>query len=368
MNKAALSSFSLLLALTGCTPSRSDDPSPIEPIRDVAVLSTANSRVPDVIVAVGTVRAAETSQIAAQVMGIVMTVNVHEGDSVRPGQTLATIDSSMARAALQRAEAGLAASQHELMAAETERSLTESTFKRYDTLYQRKSVSPQEHDEMKARYQSSMARAEAAQASAREAKAAVSLAQTNVGYTRLRAPFAGIITERKVDSGSLVTPGSPVLTVEAAGHYRLETTIDETNVRFVDIGDPVSVALDARPGERFAGKVTRIVPAADPNTRTFLVKIELPSDSNLRSGLFGRAYLSRGERDALMVPRNAVVDRGMLKAVYVVGPDQTASLRYVSVGDVMGDRLEVLSGLNLNETIVASPQDQEIGGKKVEIR
>lgn len=367
MNKLWLSSFSLILFAAGCSSQHEQPPSP-EVVRGVGVAAATNSRVPDLIVAVGTIRAAETSQIAAQVMGSVTSVNVREGDSVNPGQILATVDPTQAIAGLQRAEAALAASQHELAAAETEKSLTESTLKRFERLYERKSVSPQEYDEIKARYQGALARAEAAQAGAYQAKAGVKQAQTDFGYTKLRAPFAGVVTERSVDAGTLATPGMHLLTLEALGRYRLEATIDESNLQFVKVGDSVPVALDARPDQPLTGKVTHIVPAADPNTRTFLIKIELPSDPILRSGLFGRASLSRGERDSLMVPRTAVVDRGSLKAVYVVGIDQIASLRYVSVGQVSGDRWEVLSGLNANEAIVVAPMDQEIGGKKVEIQ
>jgi RND family efflux transporter MFP subunit len=268
---------------------------------------------------------------------------------------------------LERAQAALSAAQHELAAAETDRSLSESTLKRFDTLYQRKSVSPQEYDEVKARYQGSQARAEAAQAGAAQAKAAVAQAQTAFGYTRVRAPFSGVVTERKVDPGVLAAPGMPLLTLEVARRYRLEATVDEASLRFVRIGEPVSVTLDAYPDQPLMGRITQIVPAADPNTRTFLVKVELPSSAILRSGLFARANLSRGERDSLVIPRTAVVERGALRAVYVVGPDQIASLRFVTVGETVGDRLEVLSGLNVKESVVLSPGDRELGGKRVEV-
>jgi len=130
----------------------------------------------------------------------------------------------------------------------------------------------------------------------------------------------------------------------------------------------VPVTIDAYPGEKLSGKVTQIVPAADPSTRTFMVKLELPTNAFLRSGLFGRASFSRGERDSLTIPHTAIVDRGALKAVYVVGPDQVASLRYVTVGNPLGDQIEILSGLAPQEAIVLSPGDREIGGKRIEVR
>lgn len=368
MNKALLISMSLILAAAGCSSSKQEKAAAPEVVQGLAVFTTTNTRVPDVISAIGTVRATETAQISAQMMGNVISVNVREGDSVSQGQVLATIDPAQAQAGLERAQAALSAAQHELAAAQTERALTESTLKRFDTLYQRKSVSPQEYDEVKARSEGALARAEAAQAGEAQAKAAVAQAQTALGYTKLRAPFNGVVTERKVDPGVLAAPGMPLLTIEISGRYRLEATIDEASLQFVRIGAVVPVTLDAYPDHSMTGKVTQIVPAADPGTRTFLVKLDLPSNPALRSGLFGRASFSRGERDSLVIPRTAVVDRGALKGVYVVGSDQIASLRYVTVGNTIGDNLEILSGLNLKEAVVSTPGDREIGGKRVEVR
>jgi RND family efflux transporter MFP subunit len=367
MNKALLLSLSIVLTAAGCSTPKQEAAAP-ETVRGIAIFTTNTARVPNLITAVGTIRAAETAQISAQMMGNVVAINVREGDAVKQGEVLATIDPAQAQGSVESAQAVLSAAQNEVSAAQTERALSESTLKRFDTLHQRKSVSPQEYDEVKARYQGAVARAEAAQSGEAQAKAAVTQAQTVFSYTKLRSPFNGMVSERKADPGVLAAPGTPLLTVEATGRYRLEATVDEGSLRFVHMGDVVPVTLDAYPDQQLSGKVTRIVPAADPNTRTFLVKIELPPNTILRSGLFGRASFSRGERESLVVPRTAVVDRGALKGVYVVGADQIAALRYITVGDTVGDGLEVLSGLSAKEAIVLSPGDREIGGKKVEVQ
>jgi RND family efflux transporter MFP subunit len=368
MNKVLVLSLALIISLAGCSSAKQETgPSP-EVVRGLALVTVAAARVPDTISAVGTVRAADTAQLSAQVMGNVLAVNVREGDAISKGQVLAVIDPVQAQAGLDRAQATLSSAQHEVAAAQAERGLTESTLKRFDTLYQRKSVSSQEYDEVKARYQTAVARTEAAQAGQAQAQAAVAQAQTTLNHTRLYAPFNGFVIERKADPGALAAPGTPLLTVEAAGRYRLEATVDESSLRFVHLGETVQVSLDAYPDQPLSGKVTNIVPAADPNTRTFLVKIELPANSSLRSGLFGRARFTRGERESMMLPRSAVVDRGSLKGVYVVGPDQVASLRYITLGDPSGDNQEVLSGLTAKESVVLAPGDREIGGKRIEVR
>lgn len=368
MKTTFLLSLLLVVSITGCSKPPLHPPATPETVQGFTVVNAASSRIPDLIVAVGTVRSVQTAHVAAQMTGSVVSVNVHEGDLVRQGQVLATLDPAQPQAGLERARATLAAMQHELGAAEAEKRLAESTLQRFETLYQRRSVSPQEYDEVKARHVGALARAEAAQAGANQAQAAVAQAQSAFGYTRLRAPFAGIITERKADPGSLAMPGIPLLTVEDTTRYRLEAAVDENHLRFVKLGSPVPIAIDAYPEEVLEGRVSQIIPAADANTRTFLVKIDLPQKEILRTGLFGRASFARGERESLMVPATAVVERGSLKAVYVVGLDQIAALRYVTLGTQQGDRVEVLSGLSPNESIVAAPLDREIGGKKIGVQ
>jgi multidrug efflux pump subunit AcrA (membrane-fusion protein) len=123
--------------------------------------------------------------------------------------------------------------------------------------------------------------------------------------------------------------------------------------------------VDAFGDRRLTGKVVQIVPAADPSSRSFLVKVELPATPDIRSGLFGRARFQRGQRDALLVPRTAVVNRGQLQGVYVLGPDKLATLRYITLGKPDADRMEVLSGLQGGEQVVANPGDRELGGKLI---
>jgi len=356
------------LMMGACSSEHAATPKQPEVAREVRVLETAPAKVPDQVVALGTVHASETAELAAQMMGNVTAVHVREGDAVKRGQVLAVIDPSGAQAGLERAQAALSAARHERTAAQSQRTLAQSTLKRYATLFERKSVSPQEYDEVAARSAAAEARAEAAAASEAQAKAAVAQAQTAFGHTRIRAPFDGVVTARKVDPGAMAAPGTPLLTVEGTGRHRVDVTVDESSLRFVKLGAHVPVLLDAYPGERLEGRVRQIVPAADPASRTFLVKIELPRSPVLRSGLSARARFSRGEREALLVPRTAVVDRGALKGVFVVGQDHVAALRYVTVGGAMGDRVEVLSGLGPREIIVQAPAERELGGKRIEVQ
>ena len=121
-------------------------------------------------------------------------------------------------------------------------------------------------------------------------------------------------------------------------------------------------------GKELKGRVVEIVPAADSASRSFLVKIEVPSDPALRSGLFGRAQFSRGERSALLIPRTAVVERGQLQGIYVLDQNSVAGLRYITLGKPSGAQVEVLAGLQAGETLISDPGSRELSGKKIQAR
>lgn len=336
-----------------------------ETVSNVSVVTAQNTKVPDWLEVVGTVRAAQTSEISSQAMGNILEIRVHEGDRVQAGQILAVLDDAQPRAAVQQAEAASAAAEHEITAADSELALAASTLKRYQQLYDKKSVSPQEFDEIKTRYQSAGARRDMALAGQSQANAALAQAQTALSYTHICAPFSGVITEKKADAGVLATPGMPLFTLEDTRGFRLEVTVDESDIHLVREGQAVRVAIDALASLPLTGKVVQIVPAADPASRSFLVKIGLPATAGLRSGLFGRADFVRGERTALLIPRASVVERGQLPGLYVLDAGKIAELRYVTLGKTSGNAVEVLSGLQAGEKFVASPGDLELSGKRI---
>ena len=368
--KHAITLLSLLIAgssavLAGCASEKRTEPAAAETVSNVSVMVAQKTTVPDLLEAVGTVRAGQTSQVASQMTGNIVEIRVHEGDRVQSGQVLATVDDSQPRSKVDQATGALAAAEKEVSAAESDLALADSTLKRYQQLYEKKSVSPQEFDEIKARRQSAEARRDMARAGQAQANAALAQGQTSLGYARIRAPFAGVITEKKADAGTLASSGMPIFTIEDTRRYRLEATIDESDIRIPRIGQTVPIAIDALANADLPGKIVQIVPAADPASRSFLVKVELASDPRLRSGLFGRARFPRGERTSLLIPRSAVVERGQLQGVYVIGANQIAGLCYITLGKTAGDQVEVLSGLQSGEIVVTAPSDRELAGKRI---
>jgi RND family efflux transporter MFP subunit len=362
-------SFLLLAAalgeLTGCASPQRPNPASPEMVNNVAVMIAQKTTVPDWLEAVGTVRAARTSPLSSQMPGTIVEMRAQEGQRVQSGEVLATLDDAQPRYAVERAAAAVTAAQKEVSAADSDFALAEATRKRYQQLFEKKSVSPQEFDEIKARQQSAEARRDLARAGQSQAEAALAQARTTLAYAQIRAPFAGLVTERKADPGTLASPGMAIFTLEDPSNYRLEVTVDESNIRMVRAGQSVSVSLDALGSAELSGKVAQIVPGADPASRSVLVKIGLPADTHLRSGLFGRARFPLGERQALLIPRAAIVERGQLQGIYVIDAHRMSGLRYVTLGKASGQQVEVLSGLQDGETFVAAPETRELGGKQI---
>ena len=352
-------------ALTGCSGEKQVAAVEPEAVTGVAVITVQSATAPDWIEAIGTVRAAQSAQIAAQTSGSVTEIGAHEGDRVQSGQSLATIDDTQQRAAVSQAEAMLAAAQREAAAAESDFALAEATQKRYQQLFDKRSVSPQEFDEVKARFQAAEAHRDMARAGEAQAGAVLTQARTSLGYTQVRAPFDGVVTERKIDAGALASPGLPLFTLEDTQHYRLEVTVDEGDIRLVHAGESVPVLLDALGSSTLRGKVALIVPAADSASRSFVVKVEIPPDARVRSGLFGRARFPRGARTALFVPQSSILQRGQLRGVFTIDANRVAQLRYVTLGSASGDRVEVLSGLQGGEKLIAAPGDRDFAGKQI---
>jgi RND family efflux transporter MFP subunit len=357
--------FFITLGLLACSSDKQHATAAPETVHNVPLLVAQKTMVADYVEATGTVHAAQLAQLASQVMGTITRVNVHEGDAVRRGQVLITIDEAQARAAYQSADAGLQASQQSIAAADADYALAESTMKRYQMLYDKKSVSPQEYDEVETKLAAAKARRDAAHANSTQAQAAVAEANTAVGFTKIRAPFDGLIIAKLADAGAMAAPGVPLLTLEDPSHFRLEAAVNESQIGAVRLGAIVPVVIDSLGNQAITGKVVQIVPAADPASRTFTVKIELPSNPQVRSGLFGRARFPRGERESILVPQTALLHRGQLDTVYVVGKDEIASLRYVTLGKPSANDIEVLSGLESGERIVAQPGERELSGKRI---
>jgi len=329
--------------------------------------------------AAGTVQARQRALLASRTSGPLLSVQAKAGDAVLEGQLLAEIEDAELQAFVNRAEAAqaaagtaLAGAEQGLIAAQAAEHLAAVTFERFEGLLEKRSVSRQEFDQTEERHRAAQAalrmaeaRLEEARARRAEAEAALRAAQIRAGYSRITAPFAGVVVERHADAGTVVAPGMPLFTLDAAGGYQLEASVPASQVGRVRMGDAVRVVISAVPLE-MTGRVEEIEPAADVGSRTSLVKIGL-AGRGLHSGFFGRASFSRGQENLLTVPEPAVVRKGQLVSVLVVS-EGIARQRLVTLGRAFGDRREVLSGLAAGEQIVVSDPATLLDGSSVEVR
>ncbi len=334
----------------------------------------------DFFTVAGIVRARRSTVLSSKITGMVTSVAVNSGDRVRKGQILVQIDNRELRAELAGANAALdeigwaeKAAESALLAAKGQRELAATTYQRYEGLFARQSVTRQEFDEVNTKYKvadAEMARAEenrrAVAAKKDQAESRIAQAQTLLDQTTIRSPYDGVVTDKPAELGMLASPGTPLVTVEESGSYRLDTQVGESEIRFAQQGKSVSVSIDAVPVE-LTGTVTEIVPAADPQSRTFTVKVQLPSDPALRSGLYGKARFPAGKRELIALPTHAILSRGELQGLFVVGNDDVVHFRLVKTGKKYGDRIEILSGINPGERVVTQGAERLSEGERVRV-
>jgi RND family efflux transporter MFP subunit len=257
---------------------------------------------------------------------------------VKAGERLVQLDAQEIQSRLDQAAAA--------------RQQAENDLKRATDLLQQKILSPSEFDNAQSKF--------------RMTAAAEAEAKTMLGYTDIVAPFAGVITRKLADVGDLAAPGKPLLQMENPDTLRFEADVPEALIGNVKLGDKLAVRIAAVAVE-IEGSVAEMSPAADPNSRTSLVKLDLPGATGLRSGQFGRVAVPVGEASAIRVPAAAMIQRGQMELVFVVVGNH-AQLRLVKTGSRIGDEVELVSGLNSGEQVVTENASDLVDGQPVTIK
>lgn len=353
-----------LLLLSTCTGSQSDKDKERRPeVTGVTIGEIAPSLKESLYETAGTVKAKSVGIVASKAMGTVTSIRVKEGDHVKAGDVLMTLDD---KDVAQRVKVAEAAYREALMAreaAEKNKHLAEITFKRYARLYEERVISQQEFDQMETQSKVAQLESERIAGSADRARAGLEEAKVHLGFTRISAPFSGIVTERRIDTGSMASPGTPLLVIEDDSRYKIEAPVDERLLPRVKPGMAAFVTIDAT-GEKITGRIAKIVSSVDPATRTFRVEIEIKG-SALRTGLYGRVAIPDGTREMILVPVKAVVEKGQLTGVYVVNTEGIVSFRLVKKGKDYDEKTEILSGLKEGDRIITAGIEKAIDGGRV---
>ncbi len=283
----------------------------------------------------GTVRAVERAALAPKVTGTITSLPIVLGQTVKKGETLATIAANEINARLAQAEAGLAQARRDL----------------------------ERETGLEAKGASAAETVRSMQDRVRIAEATVAEARTMLAYTILTAPFDGVITRRLVNEGDLASAGMPMLEMENPALQRVEVEVPD-GLATAPVGARTPIRINDLALE---GRVAEVSPALDPVSRTYLAKIDLPAGATVRSGQFARVSWPAGEGRALVVPASAVSTFGQMERVFVVA-DGHAAMRLVKTGARHGDRIEILSGLAAGETIVTTNTATLRDGQPVEVK
>ncbi len=331
--------------------------------------------------AVGTIQSMTTGTLSAKIMGTIRTVHVKEGDRVKAGDLLVSIDNRQVAAQLAQANAvvsearqGASAADSAKKAAQAGADLAAATYERYNKLLDDDSVSRQEYDEVSARYQQARAAMKQAQEMAAAARARVHQAESGLAATAVadkdatvQAPYNGVVSAKLVEAGDLATPGRPLLTFESETGFEMAVDLPETLFGSVATGQPVTIRIPALNDLALAGQVTAVSPAADAQSRSFLVKISLPENNRVHAGMFARAEIPTGDERVLLVPRSAVLHQGPLTGIFVLDDKETARFRLVRTGRFINDAVQIISGLKSGTRFVTQPPPTLADGDRVEV-
>jgi len=358
----ALTALTATVAMVGC--SGKDEKAVVKEDAPVAVTVArpGGAATSGWIEASGQVEAAHSVNISTRAMGYITQMPVKVGDRVKAGQLLFAVNSSDIHAKRAQTEAMIAQAEAALNNAKKD-------YDRFTTLYKQQSASAKELDQVTLQYQSAKAAAEAARQMKNEVSA-------NLSYTTVTAPFAGIVTQKMMDAGSMATPGMPVLTIEQAGSLQVSAAVAENQIGSLKLGDPATLKI-ASAEKTMEGKIIQLNPSSQFSGGQYIVKVSLPADTKqLYAGMFVHVQFpvkavsaaASSESGAVMIPVSALVHRDQLTGVYTISSQNTALLRWVRLGKTTGDQAEVLSGLAKDEQYILSAEGRLYNGVPVKIK
>jgi RND family efflux transporter MFP subunit len=276
----------------------------------VEFATVSRAEVSDHVTVVGNLIGAATVEVVPKVNGRLQAVHVKLGDTVRRGQVIAKVEDLEIQQQVRQAEASFQVSQATIRQREADLKLAKSNLDRNKSLLDRQLLPQQTYEDTDARHQAAVAQLDLAQAQFEQAKARLDELKITLAHTSILSPVDGFVGKRFLDPGAFVGTNSPVFSVVDIRTVRLVANLVEKDVKRVREGTQGVVEVDAYPGEKFVGKVSRVAPVFDPATRTAEMEIEVPNAGfRLKPGMYARVNLTVSTHaEALTVPRNALVE------------------------------------------------------------
>jgi len=315
----------------GAAPSASPEATP-----EGEVVRARLVRVPVSESAVGTIRAVHETSIGSKLLARVVAVNLKAGQKVQAGDVLVQLDDADLRARLQKAKAAVASAE----AVYTQAAADE---KRYAELFKRNAISQQQYEKEATALRSREAELQQARETAKEV-------QATLDWATIRSPIDGMVIDKKVDVGDMVSPGQILVTLFDPKRMQLVASVRESLTHQLRIGQSIGVRVEGL-NKQCEGTVSEIVPEAQSASRSFQVKVTGPCPTGVYTGMFGRILIPLQEEEVLVIPRRAVRNVGQLELVEVV-ESRRPTLRAIRTGRTFDKDVEVLSGLREKEQVV----------------
>lgn len=374
----------------------------------VYVQKPSMTKYPDYFMLSGSIKSHQSSVLSSKIMAQVVDILVEEGSAVKPGQLLIKLDDRESKINIAKHETEtfklkaekeeLADRLEELKSSIqmlfydqekylSEAGLAQSTYNRSAKLFEKEVISQQEFDEVKtkldaansvvsksqAEYNLLMAQKKQLDSKNKQIvallernKADMANAVVNDSYTEITSALRGFVVDKFVAIGDMASPGKPLITVENNESMYLEVNVDETSAPLFVPGAEILVVIDAYGNTKIKGIVREVVPAADPGTHTFRVKIDLPPHKAIHSGMYARANVPIKSQN-LFITGTAVVQKGQVKGVYVVDSENIARFRVIKVGQDIDGFAEVISGLSEDDNVIISELNNISDGTKVQV-
>ena len=305
----------------------------------------------------GKIEAINSANISTRMMGYVDKIYVDMGEKVTKGQLLLSINNADVSAKLAQVNAGITEAQAAF-------NNTKKDFERYTTLFSEKSASQKELDDITANYEISKARLSAAKEMKNEVNAQLS-------YSNIRAPFSGVVTNKFLKAGDMANPGMPLLEVEAPGKYQIMAMVPESEILGIKNDSQVTVLIKALDKE-VKGNVTEVSTSAKNTGGQYMVKVVLAeTDMILLSGMYATVQFPVERKEAasaILIPLDAIVEKGQLSGVYTVSESNTALLRWLRLGRTVGNEVEVLSGLSADVSYIIKAEGKLYNGVRISIQ
>jgi RND family efflux transporter MFP subunit len=319
----------------------------------VEVGNASRRELVDYITVVGNLIGEATVDVVPRVAGRLDSVQVQLGDRVSRGQQVAKVEDRELREQVNQSEANIQVNRATVTARENDLQVAASALDRAKTSFERGLISKQGLEDAEARYNAAQSQLDVAKAQLTSTQARLDELKINLANTVLVAPMDGVVSKRNLDPGAFAGGNTVVLSLVDIGTVRLIANLVERDFKRVEPGGQALVEVDAFPGEQFRGRVKRVAPVFDPATRTATMEIEIPNPGfRLKPGMYARVRLMADSKpDALAVPRNAVVDVGGKRGVYLLDGD-VARFQAVETGLSDGDFIEIVGGIEEGARLV----------------